>query len=194
VPYEVLEHKERLRNKVFSIVTDVVTMPDGGTAERDYMVHIGAVGVVALDENDRVALVYQYRPAVARQLWELPAGLVDVEGEPLVTAAARELAEEADLAATRWDLLAEMHPSPGCSNEKIRIFLARGLSPVPDADRHTRTHEEADIELRWLPLDQAVAMALSGEITNAACIVGILATARGRDADWKTLRPAAAAT
>jgi ADP-ribose pyrophosphatase len=194
VPYEVLKHTERLRNKVFSIVTDVVTMPDGGTAERDYMVHVGAVGVVALDEKGRVALVYQYRPAVARQLWELPAGLVDVVGEPLVAAAARELAEEADLAATQWDLLAEMHPSPGCSNERIRLFLARGLSPVPAADRHTRIHEEADIELRWLPLDEAVEMALSGEITNAACIVGILAAARSRDTDWKTLRPPAAAT
>jgi ADP-ribose pyrophosphatase len=194
VPYEVLKHTERLRNKVFSIVTDEVTMPDGGTAERDYMVHVGAVGVVALDEDGRVVLVHQYRPAVARHLWELPAGLVDVEGEPLVHAAARELAEEADLAAGRWDLLAEVHPSPGCSNEKIRLFLARGLTPVPDDERHTRTHEEADIQLRRVPLDDAVSMALSGEITNAACIVGVLAAARSRDAAWKTLRPVDAAT
>jgi ADP-ribose pyrophosphatase len=194
VPYEVLHHTERLRNRVFAVVTDEVVMPDGGTAERDYMVHVGAVGVVALDEEGRVALVYQYRPAVGRHLWELPAGLIDVEGEALVDAAARELAEEADLIAGQWELLAEVHTSPGCSTEKIRLFLARGLSPVPDGSRHTRTQEEAELQVRWVPLDEAVSMALSGEITNAACLVGVLGAAQARDRDWKTLQPAAAAT
>jgi 8-oxo-dGTP pyrophosphatase MutT (NUDIX family) len=193
VPYEVLKHTERMRNKVFSIVTDEVKMPGGEVAARDYMVHIGAVGVVALDDEGRVVLVRQYRPAVARHLWELPAGLIDVEGEPLADAAARELAEEADLVAGRWDLLAEVHTSPGCSNEKIRLFLGRDLTRVPDDKLHTRTHEEADIEVRRVPLDEAVAMALSGEITNAACVIGVLAAAQARDSDWKTLRPASEA-
>ena len=194
MPYEVLHHTERLRNKVFAIVTDEVVMPDGGTAERDYMVHVGAVGVVALDEQGRVALDYQYRPAVAKHLWELPAGLIDIEGEALVDAAARELAEEADLAAAQWDLLAEVLTSPGCSNEKIRLFLARGLTPVPDASRHKRTQEEAELEVRWVPLDDAVSMALSGEITNAACLVGVLGAAHARDRGWSTLQPPSAAT
>jgi 8-oxo-dGDP phosphatase len=194
VPYEVLSHRERLRNKVFTIVTDEVVMPDGASAERDYMVHVGAVGVVALDEQGQVALIRQYRPAVGTHLWELPAGLIDVEGESLVDAAARELAEEADLIASRWDLLAEVHTSPGCSNEKIRLFLARGLSPVPDDERHTRTAEEADLQLRWVPLDEAVAMALSGEITNAACLIGVLGAAAARERDWSTLQPPTSAT
>jgi len=192
--YKVVEHKERLHNRVFAIVTDVVEMPDGGVAERDYMVHVGAVGVVALDAQERVALIKQYRHAVGTHLWELPAGLIDVAGEPLVHAAARELAEEADLHAARWDLLAEVHTSPGCSNERIRLFLARELSPVPDDDRHQRTHEEAELEVHWVSLEEAVSMALSGEITNAACLVGVLGAAHARDRGWSTLRPADAAS
>jgi 8-oxo-dGDP phosphatase len=192
--FEVRSHTERLRNRVFSVVTDEVEMPGGEVAARDYLVHVGAVGVVALDAEHRVALVRQYRPAVRQVLWELPAGLIDVPGEPLQAAAARELAEEVDLQAARWDLLAEVHPTPGCSNEKIRLFLAREIGPVADADRHERTHEEAEIELHWVALDDAVTMALSGEVTNAACIIGILAADRARATDWKTLRPVSDAT
>jgi 8-oxo-dGTP pyrophosphatase MutT (NUDIX family) len=194
VPYEVRQRTERLRNKVFTIVTDEVVMPDGAVAERDYMVHVGAVGVVALDHEGRIALVHQYRPAVGKHLWELPAGLIDVEGEALVDAAARELAEEADLVAARWDLLAEVLTSPGCSNEKIRLFLARELSPVPAEHRHTRTQEEAELEVTWVPLDEAVSMVLSGEIMNAAAMVGVLGAAQARDRDWKSLEPPSAAT
>ncbi|HTJ31675.1 MAG TPA: NUDIX hydrolase [Dactylosporangium sp.] len=188
--YEVRSHTERLRNRVFSIVTDAIEMPGGDVVDRDYMVHVGAVGVVALDAEGRVALVRQYRPAVRQVLWELPAGLIDVPGEALVDAAARELAEEADLVATRWDLLAEAHTSPGCSNEKIRLFLAREIASVPEAQRHERTHEEADLELHWIDLDEAVTMALTGEITNAACAIGVLAAAQSKARDWKNLRPA----
>ena len=191
--FEVRSHTERLRNKVFSIVTDEIVMPGGDVVTRDYMVHVGAVGVVALDADGRVALVRQYRPALRHVLWELPAGLVDVPGEPLADAAARELAEEVDLVAARWDLLAEVHPTPGCSNEKIRLFLAREISAVPPEQRHERTHEEAEIELHWVDLDEAVTMALSGEITNAACIIGVLGAARARDRDFATLRPASGA-
>ncbi|WP_432837283.1 NUDIX domain-containing protein [Dactylosporangium sp. CA-092794] len=192
--YDVRSHTERLRNRVFSVVTDAIEMPGGEVVDRDYLVHVGAVGVVALDAEGRVALVRQYRPAVRQVLWELPAGLIDVPGESLVDAAARELAEEVDLVAARWDLLAEVHPTPGCSNERIRLFLAREIAEVPPDQRHERTHEEAELELHWIALDEAVAMALSGEITNAACLVGVLGAAAARDRDWKTLRPPTAAT
>jgi ADP-ribose pyrophosphatase len=190
----VVNRAERLQNRIFSVVTDEVSMPGGGTAERDYVRHVGAVGVVAIDGDGRIVLVRQYRHPVGDYLWELPAGLVDVDGEPLVAAAARELAEEADLVAARWDLLAEVHTSPGYSNEKIRLFLARELSAVPDAERHIRTHEEAELVVRWVDLDEAVTMALSGEITNAACLVGVLAAAHARNRSWSTLRPPTAAT
>ena len=130
---------------MFDIVTDSVTMPGGEVAARDFMIHVGAVGVVALDESDRVALVHQYRHPVGAFLWELPAGLIDIAGEPLEHAAARELAEEADLVAADWQLLVDLHTTPGASNEVIRLFLARGLSPVPLDQRHHREHEEAEL-------------------------------------------------
>jgi ADP-ribose pyrophosphatase len=187
--YVVRSREERFATNIFRIVTDEVVMPAGRPVRRDYMVHIGAVGVVAIDDAGRVVLVCQYRHALGRAIWELPAGLMDVDGEPLHVAAARELAEEADLRAERWDLLADVHTSPGVSNELIRIFLARAITPVPDTERHTRHHEEADMTVRLFDLDDAVAMALRGEITNAACLVGLLAAVRARDCGWSTLRP-----
>ena len=187
--YTVVKSTERLANRVFRIVTDELRMPDGSVAERDYMRHVGSVGVVALDAEDRVVLVRQYRHPLGREIWELPAGLIDVPGEPLVDAAARELAEEVDLRAGRYDLLVDANPSPGCSDEVIRLFLARDLSDVPADERHERTHEEAGMTVERIPLDRAVSMALSGEITNAACMIGILATAEGRARGWTTLRP-----
>ncbi|HLL68771.1 MAG TPA: NUDIX hydrolase [Micromonosporaceae bacterium] len=188
--YRVRQRVERFTNRIFSLVTDEVEMPDGDVANRDYLVHVGAVGVVALDESERVILIRQYRHAVGAPLWELPAGLIDQPGEDLVDAAARELAEEADLTAEQWDLLGDVHTSPGCSNEVIRLFLARRLGAVPRDRRHTRTHEEAGLTTRWMDLDDAVGMALSGEITNASCLVGVLATAQARSRGWSTLRTA----
>ncbi len=188
--YRVLHRHERFRGAVFSVVTDEVAMPGGGSAERDYTRHVGAAAVVALDDEGRVVLVRQYRHPVGRYLWELPAGLLDVAGESPVHTAARELAEEADLTAQRWNLLVEIHTSPGYSDECVRVFLARDLAPVPDRDRHHREHEEADMIVRRVGLDQAVAMTLCGEITNAIAMVGVLAAARARDDDWVPLRPA----
>jgi 8-oxo-dGTP pyrophosphatase MutT (NUDIX family) len=187
--YQVRARHERFHGNVFSVVTDEVVMPDGHVADRDYVVHVGAVGVLALDEHDRVVLVRQYRHALGRDLWELPAGLADVPGEPAVVTARRELAEEADLTAARWDVLARLHPSPGCSNECIQLYLARDLAPVPPGQRHVRTHEEATMGVRRVDLDDAVAMVFAGEISNAACAVGVLAAARARDQGWQRVRP-----
>ncbi|GAB7052148.1 NUDIX domain-containing protein [Catenuloplanes indicus] len=188
--HSVVSRTERFSGRVFSVVTDRVTMPGGGAADRDYLRHVGAVGVVALDDRGRVVLINQYRHAVGGRLWELPAGLRDVQGEDLSAGALRELAEEADLRAGRIDVLLDLHTSPGMTNEQIRIFLARDLTPVPAAERHDRTDEEAEIEVRWVPLDDAVAMVFAGEITNAAAVSGLLAAARARDLEWAPLRPA----
>jgi 8-oxo-dGDP phosphatase len=187
--HETVTRSQRYSGPIFTVFTDQVTMSSGNTATRDVVEAKGAVGVVAVDDVGRVALICQYRHAVGKRLWELPAGLRDVAGEDPVVGAARELAEEADLVAGRWDLLIDLHTSPGFTDESIRIFLARELAPVPDADRHNRTDEEADIETAWFDLDEAVAMVFRGEITNAAAVGGVLATARARDEGWATLRP-----
>ncbi|HKT00911.1 MAG TPA: NUDIX hydrolase [Rugosimonospora sp.] len=189
-PYGVKSSEPRFAGPVFSVVTDQVEMPDGGVARRDYVRHVGAVGVVALDEDERVVLVRQYRHPVRQRLWELPAGLIDVAGEELPAAAARELAEEVDLVAGRWDLLVDAYTSPGYSTEKIRLYLARDLAPVPEAERHERREEEAEMEVRRVPLDEAVAMALRGEILNAAALIGVFAAAGLRAQGWPApLRP-----
>ncbi|MEV0157453.1 NUDIX hydrolase [Micromonospora sp. NPDC050686] len=188
--YEVTGRRERYAGPVFTVFSDQVTMPGGGTATRDHVRHVGAVAVVALDDAGQVVLLRQYRHAVGRHLWELPAGLMDVEGEQLPAAAARELAEEADLTAGRVDLLVDLHTSPGFSNELVRVFLARDLGEVPAERRHRRTDEEADLQVVRLDLDEAVGMVLAGEITNAPCVAGLLAAARARDAGWSVLRRA----
>jgi ADP-ribose pyrophosphatase len=187
--YAVLARHDRFTGPMFSVVTDDVAMPGGVVAARDYMRHVGAVAAVALDDAGRVVLVRQYRHPVRRFLWELPAGLVDVAGEPAATTAARELAEEADLLADRWDLLLDLHSTPGCSDELIRVFLARGLRPVPDHDLHVRHDEEAELTTSLIDLDEAVAMVFAGEITNGPCTAGLLAAARARDCGWAGLRP-----
>jgi ADP-ribose pyrophosphatase len=187
--YAVRDRQVDFTGPVFTVVTDDVELPGGVHAKRDFMIHVGAVGVVALDDDDRVVLVHQYRHPVGAFLWELPAGLIDVVGEPLVGAAERELAEEADLTADRWQLITDIHPTPGSSNEVIRLFLARGLHDVPVNDRYHREHEEADLTIRRIPLDEAVRMVLHGEISNAAAAVGVLAAARLREQGWPAPRP-----
>src|SRR5439155_16217888 len=166
--YEVRSSVQRFRGPIFEVVTDEVEMPGGDYVDRDYVRHIGAVAVAAVDEADRIVLVRQYRHAVGTELWELPAGLMDVAGEELPVAAARELAEEADLTAARWQLLVDLHSSPGYSNEVVRIYLARELAEVPAADRHRREHEEAGLTSHRVPLPDAVGMVLRGEVTNAS--------------------------
>ncbi|SCG49384.1 NUDIX domain-containing protein [Micromonospora halophytica] len=186
--YEVSEHREVWRGRIFSVVSDEVNMPGGGTAARDYVKHVGAVAVVALDDAGQVVLIRQYRHPVGRHLWELPAGLMDVSGEDLAAAAARELAEEADLTAGTIDVLADLHSSPGFTDEVVRVFLARDLADVPAEQRHQRSDEEADLQVVRVDLDEAVGMVLAGEITNASCVAGLLAAARARDAGWSVLR------
>jgi len=188
--YQVRSRVERYRGRIFDVVTDEVTMPGGGTALRDCARHPGAVSVVALDEAGRVVLIRQYRHPVGRHLWELPAGLLDIAGEDPAAAAVRELAEEADLTAGRLDVLVDVHSSPGFTNELVRVFLARDLTEVPVGRRHARSEEEADLEIVWVALDEAVGMVLAGGITNAATVAGLLAAARARDGGWTALRRA----
>lgn len=185
--YPVRATRQRFTGRVFEVVTDTVGMPDGRDADRDLVHHTGAVGVVALDSDGRVALVRQYRHPVRQMLWELPAGLLDVPGEKPLPAAQRELAEEAGLTASRWDLLLDLHTSPGYSDETIRIYLARDVSPAQHTG-HVPTAEEIELSVAWLDLDEAITMATRGEITNAAAVAGLLAAGHARRTGWVGLR------
>ncbi|MCX4473096.1 NUDIX hydrolase [Micromonospora sp. NBC_01655] len=186
--YEVTGRHQVWAGRIFSVVTDEVTMPGGGTSARDYVRHVGAVAVVAVDDAGQVVLIRQYRHPVGRHLWELPAGLMDVSGEDLAAAAARELAEEADLTAGTVDVLVDLHSSPGFTDEVVRVFLARDLADVPAERRHQRSEEEADLQVVRIDLDEAVRMVLAGEITNASAVAGLLAAARARDTGWSVPR------
>jgi len=178
--------------RVLTLRVDEVRMPGGEVKSREVVEQPGAVGVVALDSDGQVVLIRQYRHPVGDWLVELPAGLLDVPGEKAQLTAARELAEEAGLTAARWDLLVDLLNSPGLSQEAVRVFLARDLAPVPDAERHVGTDEETDLGVHRLPLDQAVAGVFSGDIQNSLAVAGLLAAAYARDHDWATLRPSGA--
>ena len=187
--YDVLSTVKQFSGRVISVYTDDVVMPDGETATRDIVRHPGAVGVLALDSDDRVLLVQQYRHAVRRLLWEPPAGLLDVPGERADLTAARELHEEAGYRAGRWDVLADYYTTPGTCDEVLRLFLARDLVPVDVHERFVGAHEEADMPVVWVPLDHAVELVLSGRLHNPTAVVGILAAAAGRATGWAHLRP-----
>lgn len=176
---------------ITSMVVDSFTLPGHDDAlSREYLQHPGAVGIIALDPDDRVLVINQYRHPVGMRLWEVPAGLLDVDGEPPHVAAARELAEETDLNVGRLDLLVEWFSSPGISDEALRVFVARDCTPVPRESLHERTGEERDIVTRWVPLDDVVDAVLSGALHNPTLVVAVLAVHAAKNRGWATLRPA----
>jgi ADP-ribose pyrophosphatase len=160
--------------KILALRADEVRMPGDGTARREIVEHYGAVAIVALDEDRNVVLVHQYRHAVRRRLWELPAGLLDMGDEAPHLTAARELEEEAGLVAQRWHVLVDVVTSPGFSDECVRVFLATGLTEIGRPHAHD---EEADLTVDRVPLADAVRMVFAGEIVNSLAVAGILAAA-----------------
>ncbi|MCB0940605.1 MAG: NUDIX hydrolase [Mycobacterium sp.] len=179
------------RGNILALRRDEVHMPGGGTAIREVVEHYGAVAVAAVDDSNRVAMIYQYRHPLGHRLWELPAGLLDEPGEDPAVAAARELCEETGLVAERWCVLADVASSPGFSDETVRIFLARGLSDVGRPGE--AEHEEADLTIEWFDISAAANRVLAGEIVNSTAAVGILAAysvivdgkpSRDVDAPW----------
>jgi ADP-ribose pyrophosphatase len=188
--YPVLDSETVHRTgRVIDLRTDTVAMPDGGSATRDVVVHPGAVGVIALDGGGQVLLIRQYRHAVGRMLWEPPAGLLDVVGEDPLKAAQRELYEEAHLVAGRWDVLVDAFTSPGMTDEAVRIYLARDVAPAP-GPRYAGVDEEADLPTEWVPLDEAVQLALSGRLHNPLAVMGVLAASANAREAFAWLRPA----
>ena len=189
--WPVVSSSELLRGRLVTVRADKVRMPGNNVAERDVVVHPGAVAVLALDDAGQVLLIRQYRHPVSRLLWEIPAGLRDVAGEPPWHTARRELLEEAGYRARDWRVLADYYSSPGFTTERLRIFLARELEFVPAGERDfVPVDEESQLIPAWLPLDEAVRKVLAGELHNGATALGILASYAARSEGFDRLRPA----
>jgi ADP-ribose pyrophosphatase len=163
---------------------------EGQTLVREVVDHPGAVAVLALDEDGDALLIRQYRHPVAAHEWEIPAGLLDIAGEDPLVAAQRELLEEADVTADDWAVLVDYFTSPGGLDEAIRVYLARGLHPVAESERHERDGEEALIVHRTVPLDEIAEAVLSGDLHNSTLIIAALAARSAREGEWSSLRPA----
>ncbi|MFF2052659.1 NUDIX domain-containing protein [Leifsonia sp. NPDC058194] len=181
---EIVSSEMVFDGKIWDVRRDVFRY-NGAEITREYVDHTGAVAVLALDEQGRVLLIKQYRHPVRHRDWEIPAGLLDIRGEDPLTAVQRELAEEADLVADEWNVLADIFTSPGGNDEAIRIYLARGARPAPQV--FAREEEEADIETVWLPLDDAVDAVLARTVHNAPLIIALLAARTAREKGWATL-------
>lgn len=188
-PRPATEIERPFRGWLLDVRVDEVDLGDAGKVKREYIRHPGAVAILALDDEGRVALVNQYRHATRTVMWEVPAGLLDHAGEDPLTAAQRELAEEADLTAARWDVLVDYQSSPGFCNEAIRVYLARDLSEVPVAERYERGEEEATMQLRWEPLESVTAAVLRGDVQSPTLSLATLAAVVSRQANWASLRP-----
>lgn len=189
--WPVLTSTVQARGPIVSLRSDQVQMPDHEVADRQVLEHPGAVVIVALDQAGRVLVIRQYRHPVAHVLWELPAGLRDVSGEPPRATAERELREETGYRARDWRILVDFYSSPGISTEWIRVFLARDLAEVPEAQRDfVPQHEETLLQLRWVGLDEALDRFIAGDLHNGSTAVGILSAYAARGGGFSGLRPA----
>ena len=191
-PHEVVASQVVWNGRIVDMVKDHVIVVEGAEpVVREYTRHPGAVAVVVLrgeSGEEEILLERQYRHPVQASLWEIPAGLLDIPGEDPRVAAQRELAEEADLVAERWDVLVDYFTSPGGSTEPLRIFLARDLRAADEV--FDREDEEATMEYAWVRLDDALTMVLDGRLHNPSAVIGVLATHAARGRGWSGLRPA----
>ncbi len=170
-PTQVLESALVFKGAVWDVVRERFVLGDHEIV-REFQQHPGAVAVLAEDAEGRVLLIQQYRHPIGYRDWELPAGLLDIDGEDPLEAAKRELAEETDLQATEWSPLCQFFSSPGGSSEVITVYRASGLSPALRA--FERTGEEAGIEVRWEPFDRVVAAVLDGRLRNSILAIAVL--------------------
>lgn len=188
--FQVVDSRTVYSGAILALRLDQVIMPGGHTVDREVVEHHGAVAIVAVDADDRLVLIDQYRHPIQRRLLELPAGLLDQPGEDALAAAQRELAEETGLAAAHWSVLVDVALSPGFTDEALRIYLATELWQTA---RPEPRYEEADLQVVRMGLAEAVDGALAGRIVNATAVAGVMAlwalrtrevTPRAADADW----------
>ncbi|MFI5783388.1 NUDIX domain-containing protein [Nocardia sp. NPDC051570] len=175
--FETVSSRVVYSGAILALRLDQVRMPGGRVVEREVIEHHGAVAVAAVDADGNLVLINQYRHPIGRRLLELPAGLLDKQGEDPLTAARRELAEETGLAAREWSVLVDVALSPGFTDEALRIYFATDLY---ETDRPDPELEEADLAILRVPVDEAVRAALAGEIVNATAVAGVLALSTAR--------------
>ena len=188
--WPVSSHTVLGRGHVCTFVEDELTGPDGGAPfRRQFITHPGAVGIIAVDEDDRVAVVRQYRHPIGMVLVEPPAGLLDLADEHPLLAAQRELAEEVGLSAREWSVLVDVATSPGGSEESARVFLATGLDEAPRPEGFVLEHEEAHMDAGWEPFEDLVDGVLAGRLQSPLLVAGVMALAAAR-ASGRALRPA----
>jgi ADP-ribose pyrophosphatase len=157
--------------RVITVSKEQVLLPNGNLADYEIVHHPGGAAVVAVDEDQRVCLLRQYRPAAGGWVWELPAGRLE-PGEPPALTARRELVEEAGREAAQWQDLGPMLSSPGVFDERIHLYLAQGLTAVP------QQHEPHEVlEVHWVDLTVALDRAMNGELVDSKTIVGLLRAA-----------------
>ena len=171
--FKVLSSQLLFDAPIIAVRKDELAMPNEQVAYRDVVEHMGAVAVAAVNDAGEIAMVHQYRHAVKRRLWELPAGLLDVKNESELAGAQRELVEEAGLKAAQWSVLADIVTSPGFCEETARVYLAQDLTEVERPEAFG--DEEAEMDFAWIKLDAAVAKVLAGEINNSIAVTGIFA-------------------
>jgi 8-oxo-dGTP pyrophosphatase MutT (NUDIX family) len=194
VGWPVISSTQLAEGHVTTFLQDQVRTPDGDEMTREYLLHPGAVGIIALDSDLRVALVRQYRHPVRHRLIEPPAGLLDVEGEAYLIGAQRELAEEVGLAAQDWRVLVDIFTSPGMASESLRVYLARDVAHADAPEGFLRHGEEAEMDCVWAHLDDVVDAVLAGDLHNPTLVAGVLAAAVAQHrGGFDALRPADAA-
>ena len=189
-PHTVTESTTAWSGRIVDMVEDHVVVVEGEEpVVRQYTRHPGAVAVVAMrgeEGAEEILLLRQYRHPVNASLWEIPAGLLDIPGEDSRVAAERELAEEADLKAVRWDVLVDFFTSPGGSTEPLRVFLARDLETTETS--FEREDEEATMEYAWVSLSDALDWVFAGRLHNPSTVIGILSAHAARGRGWEGLR------
>ena len=163
-----IDRNEIYSGRVIKVSVDDVELPNGMRIPLEIVRHPGGAAVVAIDEQDRICLLRQFRHAAGGYIHELPAGKLEPDEPPEVTAK-RELVEEASTSASSWESLGAYLSSPGCFTEVIHLYLARGLQRVAG-----KPESDEVFQVEWWPFDEALEKALNGELTDAKTIIGIL--------------------
>lgn len=166
---KILSGEEKFHGAIINVEHWQVELPDGRHALREVVRHNGAAAIVPVDEDGYVTLVRQHRVVAGRFTWEIPAGKLDSPDEDPFHCAKRELEEETGLQAENWRLLSRIDTTPGFCTERIALYLATGLS------QHN-THPDADefLHITKIPLSEAVALCLKGELRDSKTVIGLL--------------------